>query len=65
MGSDDIVLYVELFDEEVECLSLSDPLTGRVEPMAPHYTVYPKTRHMTPRERIVRMMEEIRLELAK
>lgn len=63
--SDDIALRIELFDEEVERLSLFDPLTGHVESTVPHYTIYPKTHYVTPRERIVQAMEEIKLELAE
>ncbi|MDR8300986.1 excinuclease ABC subunit B, partial [Acinetobacter baumannii] len=36
--SDDIALRIELFDEEVERLSLFDPLTGHVEGTVPRYT---------------------------
>ena len=63
--SDDIALRIELFDEEVERLSLFDPLTGHVEGTVPRYTIYPKTHNVTPRERIVQAMEEIKLELAE
>lgn len=63
--SDDIALRVELFDEEVERLSLFDPLTGHIESTIPRFTVYPKTHYVTPRERIVRAMEEIKVELSE
>ena len=63
--SDDIALRIELFDEEVERLSLFDPLTGHVEGTVPRYTIYPKPHYVTPRERIVQAMEEIKLELAE
>lgn len=62
--SDDIALRVELFDEEVERLSLFDPLTGQVESVIPRFTIYPKTHYVTPRERILQAMEEIKAELA-
>ena len=62
--SDDMALRVELFDEEVERLSLFDPLTGQVEGVIPRFTVYPKTHYVTPRERIVQAMEDIKVELA-
>ncbi|MCY9846628.1 excinuclease ABC subunit UvrB [Pectobacterium jejuense] len=62
--SDEIALRVELFDEEVERLSLFDPLTGHVLQMVPRYTIYPKTHYVTPRERILQAMEEIKVELA-
>jgi excinuclease ABC subunit B len=63
--SDDIALRVELFDEEVERLSLFDPLTGHVESTIQRFTIYPKTHYVTPRERIVQAMEEIKVELAE
>jgi excinuclease UvrABC helicase subunit UvrB len=62
--SDDLALRVELFDEEVERLSLFDPLTGHVESVVQRYTIYPKTHYVTPRERIVQAMEDIKVELA-
>ena len=62
--SDDIALRVELFDEEVERLSLFDPLTGQIVSTIPRFTIYPKTHYVTPRERIVQAMEEIKEELA-
>lgn len=62
--SDDIALRVELFDEEVERLSLFDPLTGQIVSTVPRFTIYPKTHYVTPRERIVQAMEEIKTELA-
>ncbi len=62
--SDEIALRVELFDDEVERLSIFDPLTGQVEQVVARYTIYPKTHYVTPRERIVQAMEEIKEELA-
>ncbi|TKI07408.1 excinuclease ABC subunit B [Martelella alba] len=63
--SDEIALRVELFDEEVERLSLFDPLTGQVMQMVPRYTIYPKTHYVTPRERLLQAMEDIKVELAE
>ena len=62
--SDDLALRVELFDEEVERLSLFDPLTGQIEQSVARFTIYPKTHYVTPRERILQAMEEIKVELA-
>lgn len=62
--SDDYALRVELFDEEVERLSIFDPLTGQVSSIVPRYTIYPKTHYVTPRERILQAMEDIKVELA-
>ena len=62
--SDDYALRVELFDEEVERLSIFDPLTGQVSSVVPRYTIYPKTHYVTPRERILQAIEDIKVELA-
>ncbi|MDN3651205.1 excinuclease ABC subunit UvrB [Thalassotalea ponticola] len=61
--SDRLALRVELFDEEVERISQFDPLTGEVEAVLPRVTVYPKTHYATPRERILKAVEEIKIEL--
>lgn len=63
--SEDTALRVELFDDEVERLSLFDPLTGQIEHQVARFTVYPKTHYVTPRERILDAMEAIKLELAE
>lgn len=62
--SDDLAVRIELFDQEVERLSLFDPLTGQVQQEIPRFTIYPKTHYVTPRERIVQAMEDIKVELA-
>ncbi|MTC75678.1 excinuclease ABC subunit B [Providencia sp. wls1919] len=62
--SDEYALRVELFDDEVERLSLFDPLTGAIQHRVPRFTVYPKTHYVTPRERILEAMENIKVELA-
>ncbi len=54
---------IELFDDEIENLSVFDPLTGEVANRVPRYTVFPKTHYVTPRERILAVLEDIREEL--
>jgi excinuclease ABC subunit B len=54
---------VELFDDQVETLSLFDPLTGEVLRRVPRLTVYPSTHYVTPKERVQSAVEEIRAEL--
>ena len=56
-------LRVELFDDEIENLSIFDPLTGEVINRVPRFTVFPKTHYVTPRERILGVLDEIRDEL--
>lgn len=62
--SDDIAVRVELFDEEIERISLFDPLTGAVEKIVTRFTVYPKTHYVTPRETILAAVEQIKVDLA-
>ncbi|TDF38448.1 excinuclease ABC subunit UvrB [Alteromonadaceae bacterium M269] len=54
---------VELFDEEIERISLFDPLTGTVDKTVARTTVFPKTHYVTPREKIVAAVEDIKDEL--
>ncbi|MCF7985132.1 MAG: excinuclease ABC subunit UvrB [Thiohalocapsa sp.] len=61
--SDDEAVRVELFDDEIEALSLFDPLTGEVKRKVPRYTVFPKTHYATPREVILHAVEQIKDEL--
>jgi len=61
--SDDEAVRVELFDDEIETISLFDPLTGEVMRKVPRYTVFPKTHYATPRETILNAVEQIRQEL--
>ncbi|MDR0806301.1 MAG: excinuclease ABC subunit B [Enterobacteriaceae bacterium] len=62
--SDDYALRIELFDDEVERLSLFDPLTGQVQQVVPRFTIYPKTHYVTPRDRILEAIERIKVDLA-
>jgi excinuclease ABC subunit B len=61
--SDDEAIRVELFDDEVENLAYFDPLTGEVKRKVPRLTIYPKTHYVTPRERLLAAMDQIREEL--
>jgi excinuclease ABC subunit B len=61
--SDELAVRLELFDEEIERISLFDPLTGAVEKVVARYTIYPKTHYVTPREKILEAVEKIKVEL--
>ena len=63
--SDKMAVRVELFDEEVERLSLFDPLTGAVEKVIPRFTVFPKSHYVTPRDTILQAIDNIKVELAE
>jgi len=56
-------IRVELFDAEIEKISYFDPLTGEVEKSVARATVFPKTHYVTPRERILNAVENIKDEL--
>ncbi|MBP3984781.1 excinuclease ABC subunit UvrB [Pseudoxanthomonas helianthi] len=61
--SDVEALRIELFDGEIEGLSLFDPLTGETLRKIPRYTVYPKTHYATTRDRILAAIDTIKIEL--
>ncbi|MCP4429552.1 MAG: excinuclease ABC subunit UvrB, partial [Gammaproteobacteria bacterium] len=54
---------IELFDAEVERISLFDPLTGEINKTVKRITIYPKTHYATPRETILASLDLIREEL--
>ncbi|HXC39820.1 MAG TPA: excinuclease ABC subunit UvrB [Burkholderiales bacterium] len=54
---------IELFDDEIESLTLFDPLTGHAHQRTPRFTVYPSSHYVTPRETTLRAVEAIKLEL--
>jgi len=56
-------LRIELFDGDVEQLSLFDPLTGETLRKLQRHTVYPKTHYATTRERVLAAIETIKVEL--
>ncbi|WP_372873367.1 excinuclease ABC subunit UvrB [Shewanella sp.] len=56
-------IRVELFDDEIERISEFDPLTGQVTKRLARATVYPKTHYVTPREKILEAIDQIKVEL--
>ena len=54
---------IELFDDEVSSLASFDPLTGVVFSRLSRVTIFPKTHYVTPRERILETIEQIKVEL--
>lgn len=61
--SDYEALRIELFDEEIENLTLFDPLTGEVLRKVPRFTVYPKSHYVTPRDKVLEAADKIQEEL--
>ncbi|CAM3043534.1 excinuclease ABC subunit UvrB [Vibrio rarus] len=57
---------IEMFDDEIDCISIFDPLTGSVTQRdLPRFTIYPKTHYVTPRERMLEAIEKIKIELVE
>ncbi|WP_430462871.1 excinuclease ABC subunit UvrB [Thalassolituus sp. LLYu03] len=63
--SDDEAIRIELFDDEVEQIASFDPLTGAVYSKLARVTIYPKTHYVTPRERILDAIDNIKVELGE
>lgn len=61
--SEDLALRIELFDDEVDNIALFDPLTGQVIQKVQRYTLYPKSHYVTPRDRILEAIDNIKEEL--
>ncbi|TMO87828.1 excinuclease ABC subunit UvrB [Pseudoalteromonas spongiae] len=61
--SETMAIRVEMFDDEVDRLSIFDPLTGAVERHIIRATIYPKTHYVTPREKILAAIDNIKEEL--
>ncbi|MFV1923042.1 MAG: excinuclease ABC subunit UvrB [Methylotenera sp.] len=61
--NNETAVRVSLFDDEVESISLFDPLTGEIFNKIPRFTIYPKSHYVTTRETTLRAMETIKTEL--
>ncbi|MEJ2692646.1 MAG: excinuclease ABC subunit UvrB [Candidatus Thiodiazotropha sp.] len=61
--SDAEALRVELFDDEVEQLSVFDPLTGEILRKVARYSIFPKSHYVTPRETLLEAVDQIKVEL--
>ncbi len=60
---EEVGVRIELFGDEVECLSVIDPLTGAVIKRQQDLVVYPAKHFVLPEERIAGAVEAIRQEL--
>jgi len=63
--AEDEAVRVELFDDEIDTISLFDPLTGEVRGRVPRMTIYPKSHYVTPRETILAAIDDIKAELVE
>lgn len=61
--SEERALRIEMFDEEIERLYWFDPLTGERLKSLQRITVYPQTHYVTPKSKILNMLDDIKAEL--
>jgi excinuclease ABC subunit B len=54
---------VELNDDLIDSITLFDPLTAAASRKVPRFTVYPGTHYVTPRERLLGAVDQIREDL--
>jgi excinuclease ABC subunit B len=58
-------IRIELFGDDIESLSVTDPLTGRVIRATDHVTVFPARHFVTPEPLLKQAIKDIRKELAE
>ncbi|AVZ78933.1 excinuclease ABC subunit B [Zoogloeaceae bacteirum Par-f-2] len=61
----ELAVRIELFDDEIEHLTLFDPLTGHLKQRLVRFTVYPSSHYVTPRATVLKAIEAIKEELAE
>ncbi len=59
----DLAVRLSMFDDEIESIQLFDPLTGKVVQKVPRFTIYPSSHYVTPRDTVLRAVEDIKVEL--
>src|SRR6186713_2034235 len=59
----ELAIRIDLFDDELESLTLFDPLTGRIRQKIPRFVIYPASHYATPRGRVVSAIDTIKIEL--
>jgi excinuclease ABC subunit B len=60
---EDDAVRIEFFGDEIDKMSRIDPVTGRTSGSFDRLAIYPRTHYVTPRERLMEAMENIRVEL--
>ena len=61
--SEQEAVRIELFDEEIDNLSIFDPLTGEVFRRVPRVSIYPKSHYVTSRDTLLGALDSIEEEL--
>jgi excinuclease ABC subunit B len=60
---EDDAVRIEFFGDEIDKMSRIDPITGRTSGSFDRLAIYPRTHYVTPRQRLMEAMENIRVEL--
>jgi excinuclease ABC subunit B len=60
---EDDAVRIEFFGDEIDKISRIDPVTGRISGEFDRIAIYPRTHYVTPRQRLLEAMENIRKEL--
>ena len=63
--NNETAVRLSLFDDEIESITMFDPLTGQIFNKLQRFTIYPSSHYVTPRETTVSAMEKIKKELAE
>jgi excinuclease ABC subunit B len=63
--SESEAVRIELFDGDIENLSLFDPLTGEVLRRIPRFTIFPRTAYANTRRTVLEAIETIKAELSE
>jgi excinuclease ABC subunit B len=61
--SEELCVRIETFDDEIEAIYYFDPLTGVKEKSIKRITIYPQTHFVTPKEKILSQIDNIKEEL--
>lgn len=61
--SEQKAIKIEMFDDEIESIFWFDPLTGERIKSLKRVTIYPKTHYVTPRSKIINILDDINIEL--
>ncbi len=63
--NNETAVRLSLFDDEIETITLFDPLTGQIFNKIQRFTIYPSSHYVTPRETTVKAIEKIKKELVE
>lgn len=61
--SDNEAIRIELFDGEIETISVFDPLLGQIRRKLPRFTIFPKSHYVTTRRTTLEAINTIKAEL--